>query len=72
MRPSDLDEHNILHIRRAIYERKVVEFEPHEYERIPLDTPVHAELVRRMPQLGEGTSGYSAPKLARRLIPATR
>ncbi len=54
LRPSDLDEHNILHIRRAIYERKLVEFEPHEYERIPLDTPVHAELVRRMPQLGGG------------------
>ena len=35
LRRSDLDEHNILHIRRVIYERKVVEFEPHEYERIP-------------------------------------
>jgi len=54
LRPSDLDEHNILHIRRVIYERSVVEFEQHEYERIPLDSPIHAELVRRLRQLGEG------------------
>jgi integrase len=54
LRPSDLDEHNILHIRRAIYERKAVEFEPSEYERIPLDSPAHAELVKRLRQLGEG------------------
>jgi integrase len=54
LRPSDLDEHNILHIRRALYERKVVEFEPSEYERIPLDSPAHAELVKRLRQLGDG------------------
>jgi integrase len=82
LRPSDLDEHNILHIRRAIYERKLVEFEPHEYERLPLDTPVHAELVRRMRQLGEGhewifRSEAGTPidprnGLARKLHPATK
>jgi integrase len=54
LRPSDLDEHNILHIRRVIYERKVVELEPSEYEQIPLDSPAHAELVKRLRQLGSG------------------
>jgi integrase len=54
LRPSDLDEHNVLHIRRALYERKAVEFEPSEFERIPLDSPAHAELVKRLRQLGDG------------------
>lgn len=54
LRPSDLDEHNVLHIRRALYDRKAVEFEPSEYERIPLDSPAHAELVKRLRQLGDG------------------
>jgi integrase len=54
LRPSDLDEHDTLHIRRVIYERKVVELEPSEYEQIPLDSPAHAELVKRLRQLGDG------------------
>jgi integrase len=54
LRLSDLDEHNILHILRVINERKVVEFEPHEYKRIPLDSPAHAELVRLLRKLGDG------------------
>ena len=54
LRPSDLDENNILHIRRAIYERKPMDFEPSECERIPLDSPAHAALVKRLRQLGEG------------------
>lgn len=52
--PTDLDEHNVLHIRRALYDRKAVEFEPSEFERIPLDSPAHAELVKRLRQLGDG------------------
>ncbi len=54
LKPSDLDSENVLHIRQAMYDGKLVEFEEHEYERIPLDAPLHAELVRRMRALGEG------------------
>jgi integrase len=54
LRPSDLDEHNVLHIRRVIYERQLVDFEESEHESIPLDSPMHAELVSRLRQLGEG------------------
>jgi integrase len=54
LRPSDLDESNVLHIRRVMYERNLVELEQHECERIPLDSPVHSELVQRLRQLGKG------------------
>jgi len=37
-----------------LYEGKVVEFEPHEYERIPLDSPAHKELVQCLRELGKG------------------
>lgn len=52
IQPEDLYSNNILHIRRVVYEGRVEELEGEEL--LPLDSPEHAELVRRMRALGEG------------------
>ena len=52
IQPEDLDSDNMLHIRRIVYEGRVTELEREEL--LPLDSPEHAELVRRMRALGEG------------------
>jgi integrase len=52
LRPTDLDVQNVLHVRRVLYEGKVIELEPHEQEHIPLDAPVHADLVKKLRELG--------------------
>jgi integrase len=50
MQPSDLDDNNILHIRRVIYNGRVEELEGEQ--QLPLDQPEHAELVRRLRSIG--------------------
>jgi len=52
IQPTDLDDDNVLHIRRIIYNGKVEELE--EEQVLPLDQPEHAELVRRLRSLGKG------------------
>lgn len=52
IKPTDLDEHNVLHIRRVIYNGVVEELEKEQL--LPLDSPEHAELVQRLRALGEG------------------
>jgi integrase len=52
IQPEDLDSNNILHIRRVVYEGRVEELEREEL--LPLDSPEHAELIRRMRALGNG------------------
>ena len=52
IKPTDLDENNVLHIRRIIYKGRAEALE--EEQLLPLDQPEHAELVRRLRSLGEG------------------
>lgn len=52
IQPADFDSNNILHIRRVVYDGRVEELEREEL--LPLDSPEHADLVRRMRALGEG------------------
>jgi integrase len=50
----DLDDDNLLHIRRVIVNGRVEELEEEEQQVVPLDQPEHAELVGRLRALGEG------------------
>jgi len=52
LKPTDLDSDNILHVRRVIYNGRVEELETEQV--LPLDAPVHAELVQRLRALGQG------------------
>jgi integrase len=52
IKPADLDDNNVLHIRRVIYKSRVEELE--EEQQLPLDQPEHEELVRRLRSLGVG------------------
>jgi integrase len=52
IKPTDLDDNNVLHIRRVIYKGRVEELE--EEQLLPLDQPEHADLVRRLRLLGAG------------------
>lgn len=52
LKPGDLDDDDILHIRRIVYEGRVQELEKEQV--LPLDSPEHAELVRRLRALGAG------------------
>jgi len=52
LQPDDLDENNVLHIRRVIYEGEVEVLEKEQL--LPLDSVVHADLIRRIRALGVG------------------
>jgi integrase len=52
LKPRDLDDDDILHIRRIIYEGRVQELEKEQV--LPLDSPEHDELIRRLRALGAG------------------
>jgi len=52
IKPADLDDANILHVRRVIYDGRVEELETEQV--LPLDAPEHAELVQRLRALGQG------------------
>ena len=52
IKPSDLDDNNVLHIRRVIYNGRPEELEKEQL--LPLDQPEHADLVRRLRSLGAG------------------
>ncbi|HEX6805269.1 MAG TPA: tyrosine-type recombinase/integrase [Terriglobales bacterium] len=56
LQPHDLDGDHVLHFRRIIYKRRVVELKEHEQIHMPLDPSDywHAELIRRLRKLGEG------------------
>jgi len=50
IKSTDLDDNNVLHIRRVIYKGRVEELEKEQV--LPLDQPEHAELIRRLRALG--------------------
>jgi integrase len=52
LQPEDLDENNVLHIRRVVYEGEVEVLEKEQL--LPLDSVVHADLIRRIRELGVG------------------
>ena len=54
IKPTDLDDTNVLHIRRVISNGRVEELAEEEHQVLPLDQPEHAELVRRLRALGKG------------------
>jgi len=54
LQPHDLDDDCVLHFRRIIYKRRVVELKEDEQIHMPLDPVEHAELIQRLRKLGEG------------------
>ncbi len=50
--PNELDDNNVLHIRRVIYKGRAEERD--QKELLPLDQPEHAELVCRLRMLDAG------------------
>ena len=54
IKPTDLENDNVLHIRRVICNGQVEELAEEEQQVLPLDQPEHAELVRRLRAFGEG------------------
>jgi integrase len=54
LQPHDLDGDCVLHFRRIIYKRRVVELKEYEQIHMPLDPVEHAELIQRLRKLGEG------------------
>jgi hypothetical protein len=52
LQPDDLDENNVFHIRRVVYEGEVEVLEKEQL--LPLDSVVHADLIRRIRALGVG------------------
>ena len=54
LQPHDLDDDCVLHFRRIIYKRRVVELKEDEQIHMPLDPDEHAELIQRLRKLGEG------------------
>jgi hypothetical protein len=53
LKPADLDEESVLHVRRVICDRQEELLE--KEKQFPLDAAVvHADLIRRMRALGEG------------------
>jgi len=54
LQPHDLDDNCVLHFRRIICKRRVVELKDDEQIHMPLDSVEHAELIQRMRKLGDG------------------
>jgi integrase len=54
LQPHDLDDDCVLHFRRIICKRRVVELKEDEQIHMPLDPVEHSELIQRMRKLGEG------------------
>ena len=52
LQPDDLDDNNILHIRRVIYGGQVEALKKEQH--LQLDPVVHADLIQRMRALGKG------------------
>ena len=53
IQPTDLDENDVLHVRRVICNGREQELDEEEQQVLPLDQPEHAELVRRLRALGK-------------------
>ena len=53
IKPTDLEDNNVLLIRRVICNDRVEELAEEEHQVLPLDQPEHAELVRRLRVLGK-------------------
>ena len=53
IKPTDLDDNNVLHIRRVICNGRVEELLEGEQQVLPLDQAEHAELVRHLRELGK-------------------
>jgi hypothetical protein len=70
LKPADLDEENVLHVRRVIYARQEELLE--KEKQFPLDAAVmHADLIRRLRALGEGQEWISILGNERPSISAT-
>jgi integrase len=69
LKPADLDDENVLHVRRVIYDRQEELLE--KEKRFPLDAVVHADLIRRIRALGEGQEWIFLPAKVRPSISAT-
>jgi integrase len=54
LQPQDLDDDCVLHFRRIIYKRRMVELKEDEQIHLPLDPVEHAELIQRLRKVGEG------------------
>jgi integrase len=52
LQPGDLDDADVLHIRRVIYDGKVEALE--KEQELPLDAKVHADLIFRLRAMGKG------------------
>jgi len=52
LQPDDLDEKNVLHIRRIVYNGRIEVLE--KEQTLPLDAVAHAELIQRIRVLGAG------------------
>jgi len=68
LKPGDLDDNNILHIRRIIYDGNIEELA--EEQLLPRDQPQHADLVRRLRALGKGHEWIFIPVVEHPSIPA--
>jgi integrase len=51
IKPTDLDDYNVLHIRRITYHGRVEDLQ--EEQTLPLDQPEHVQLVGRLRALGK-------------------
>jgi integrase len=67
IKPADLDDNNVLHIRRVIYKGRVEELEKEQV--LPLDRPEHAELLRRLRALGANHDWVSRSRKGTTLDP---
>ncbi len=54
LQPHDLDDDCVLHFRRIIYKRHIVELKEQIHMPLDPDDPWHAELIRRVRELGRG------------------
>jgi integrase len=54
LQPTDLGEDCVLHIRRVVYNGRIIPLNESEQLHLPLDAIAHKELVRRIRNLGKG------------------
>lgn len=63
LQPKDLDDECVLHFRRIIYKRRVVELNDEKQIHMPLDpnNDWHSELMRRLRKLSEEEMDFPEP-----------
>ena len=60
LQPGDLDENNVLHIRRVVYGGEVEVLEKEQL--VPPDSVMHADLIQRIRALGSGRNWVFQPR----------